>query len=1026
MSNHKFHKGSEWRKWDLHIHTPASFHWHGQRFSSNPCDAKNAPLVDDMINALNQAEPEVFALMDYWTFDGWFALKHRLDQPDAPVLNKTVFPGIELRLMSPMKARLNAHVLFSDKISDQELIDFKSNLKLEFPGQDLRNLSNGALIEYARSVSTDKLNYHGFDKSQVINEEGYALEAGSKMAELNCESYKNAITKVKNEQAVGFIPFDADNGLTSIKRNEHYAYVLGLFKTSPIFETRKINYWQAFSNIRTSQNKDLVDDFQKALNYVPRLAVSGSDAHRFIGVKGDDDRRGYGDYPSGKVTWIKANPTFEGLQQAIREPAKRSFIGEVPPKVRLVQENRSLFIDKLLITKDAVSNYNENWLDGTELTLNHDLVAIIGNKGSGKSALADIIAFLGDSKQSQHFSFLQKNRFKGKTGVPAKYFNAKLLWGDKEFLEKNLDAEVETENVELVKYIPQGHFEELCNAHVLGESDAFERELRSVIFSHADEVTRSGTYDFEQLIKLQESPLLSQIDELKSLLHGINREIVSIEEQMTSENRKAIEESLTHKERLLQEHSRTKPEEVLEPTSVLTEEQQAISTQLKNLSSQIEDIIIQQETKRTELSKFILKKRAYQNIIQGIETVKRTYSLFNKDSLSDAETLDIDLNNLISLGINEKELKEIEDSISIKINELETDNCTIEVSKVSLMSKKEPLSNQLNGPQRDYQSYLELLRAWTENHNKLVGSKDAPESTENLKHRIKQLDQLPKKREELQIQRMSITEQIFDKLEAQRLNRELLFKPVQELIQNNNLIRNDYKLRFKAEINSTPETIDNKLFRLIKRDTGEFRGESEGLILLKSMMDKFDISEKTTLLDFVEDLSSKLDKASSLPGVKSLLRKGFKANEVYDFVFGLEYLEPRYTLMFQDAHIEQLSPGQRGSLLLIFYLLVDKGNMPIILDQPEENLDNETVVSLLVPVLTEAKQKRQIIMVTHNPNLAVVCDAEQIIYCEFDRADNHNIKYISGAIESSHINNKVVDILEGTIHAFNNRRIKYM
>ena len=86
--------------------------------------------------------------------------------------------------------------------------------------------------------------------------------------------------------------------------------------------------------------------------------------------------------------------------------------------------------------------------------------------------------------------------------------------------------------------------------------------------------------------------------------------------------------------------------------------------------------------------------------------------------------------------------------------------------------------------------------------------------------------------------------------------------------------------------------------------------------------------------------------------------------------------------MFQDAQIEQLSPGQRGALLLIFYLLVDKDNNPIILDQPEENLDNETIVSLLVPVLTEAKQKRQIIMVTHNPNLAIVCDAEQIIHCE--------------------------------------------
>ena len=94
--------------------------------------------------------------------------------------------------------------------------------------------------------------------------------------------------------------------------------------------------------------------------------------------------------------------------------------------------------------------------------------------------------------------------------------------------------------------------------------------------------------------------------------------------------------------------------------------------------------------------------------------------------------------------------------------------------------------------------------------------------------------------------------------------------------------------------------------------------------------------------------------------IQSLLKKDRNANEVYDFIFGLEYLKPQYTLMFQDAQIEQLSPGQRGALLLIFYLLVDKDSNPIILDQPEENLDNETIVSLLVPVLTEAKQKRQI------------------------------------------------------------------
>ncbi len=110
---------------------------------------------------------------------------------------------------------------------------------------------------------------------------------------------------------------------------------------------------------------------------------------------------------------------------------------------------------------------------------------------------------------------------------------------------------------------------------------------------------------------------------------------------------------------------------------------------------------------------------------------------------------------------------------------------------------------------------------------------------------------------------------------------------------------------------------------------------------------------------------------------------------------------------------------------MIFYLLVDKGRNPIILDQPEENLDNETVVSLLVPVLTQAKKRRQIIMVTHNPNLAVVCDAEQIIWATFDRKDGSRIAYTAGSIENPEINRGVIDVLEGTKPAFNNRRIKY-
>lgn len=121
-SQNAFERGSKWRQWDLHVHAPASFHWHGAKFDADPNSANNRSLVDENDRGHERWDPAVFALMDYWTFDGWFALKRRLKEAGAPQLHKRVFPGIELRLMAPMKTpngRLNAHVLFSDEIPDQ-------------------------------------------------------------------------------------------------------------------------------------------------------------------------------------------------------------------------------------------------------------------------------------------------------------------------------------------------------------------------------------------------------------------------------------------------------------------------------------------------------------------------------------------------------------------------------------------------------------------------------------------------------------------------------------------------------------------------------------------------------------------------------------------------------------------------------------------------------------------------------------------------------------------------------------------
>lgn len=1023
-----YQRGSEWRQWDLHIHTPASFHWNGKRFESDLFAPSNKALVDEMIHALNDAQPAVFALMDYWTFDGWFALQQRLQDADAPRLNKKVFPGIELRLAAPMKGRLNAHVLFSNEVDDQTLRDFLSRLTLSLVN---RPLSYAALIDLAQNhLGAAKLQHHGYKKEEVDQSKDVALRAGAEIAELTCESYQDAIRNVPGDQAVGYMPYDTNDGLGEIKWQDHYAYFLGLVRSSTIFESRNLDIRGAFVGERTAGNKKFIDEFQKGLSYVPRLVVAGSDAHQFKGKKGDDNHRGYGDFPSRKATWIKADPTFQGLQQALREPAKRSFIGEIPPKLVDVASNKTYFIDSISIDKEPASSFEGHWLSDVSIPLNPDLVAIIGNKGSGKSALADVLALTGNSQQSRYFSFLKPNRFRGKSGDPAKQFIATMQWADGSKLSRNLNIDAPADKVELVRYIPQGHFEDLCNEHVSGRSDAFEAELRAVIFSHTDESTRLGSLDFEQLIDQQERTFRLQLNEFRKDLHQVNQQIAKFEDQLQPQLRSGLNEQLIVKQHQIDEHHKTKPEPVDAPIDQLTPEQQTAAASLEGLAAQSEQLAIQRVTDTARLAAIASTTKAISNLREHLKLLERSHAQFANDAAQDLTLLGMQPNDLVELLVHTAALDRLATQASAEEDVIKERARQNSASQETLSAQQQQIREKLNEPQQAYQRYITAFERWNTRLNELIGSQDAPETLKGIEARLKQLDDVPDQLNRYRERRHNIASEIFGILDAQRRAREELFKPVQQLIQNNSLIRDDYKLQFRSTLGGSVDGFSNALFALIKQNVGEFRGEDESFNTVRKLSEEGDWNDREHALAFAEKLHDKIERAANgtdkpSAGIASLLRKDRTAEEVYDLVFGLSYLEPRYSLMFQDAQIEQLSPGQRGALLLIFYLLVDEGRNPIILDQPEENLDNETVVSLLVPVLTEAKKRRQIIMVTHNPNLAVVCDAEQIVWSHFDRKDQSRIRYISGGIENPRINQLVVNVLEGTKPAFNNRRTKY-
>ncbi len=1019
-------RGALWRQWDLHVHTPASFHWQGQKFDGDLSSAQTTKLVNEMIEAMNKAEPAVFAIMDYWTFDGWLALRKRLKDEGAPVLKKLVLPGIELRLAAPMKGRLNAHVLFSNEVEDQVLLDFKSALRIELID---RPLSESALRDLARTVGEDKLKHHGFKKAEVDVSDEKALLAGAVIAEINAESYREAIRKVPYDHAIGVMPFDTSDGLAEVEWKEHYAYVMNLFQTSPIFETRDVDLRGAFVGEQTQGNTKYFKSFQAALKNIPRLAVSGSDAHCFVGTPGSNDKRGYGDFPSGKKTWIKADPTFRGLKQAILEPAKRTYIGDKPPKVQEVESNKTYYIESIEITKTGDKAGVGQWLHGCDIPLNPDLVAIIGNKGSGKSALADVIATLGNSKQSKHFSFLRRDRFLGKTGEPAQHFTGTLTWCDESTEARHLNELPSEEKAELVRYIPQHYFEELCNEHVSRKSDAFEKELRSVIFSHASEDMRLGALDFDQLTEQQEQSLRNRLGEYRKELASANASIVRIEEQLQPIELKKLTDLLLLKGKQIEEHDKLKPAEVAAPTEALSPEQKQAAEGLAAASQQIEaakkrTLEIAGET--TELAK---RQKAIANIREQLRLLQRTFDQARNTVSDDLKLLGFAWSDLAAIDIETNALDEKSAQLTTKQGELKTESEQLAEGLKTCTETQQGFTAKLNAPQQQFESYQRQLAEWNRKRDELIGSPTEPDSKVGLETRVEQIKALPDQLKELEAKRLQLSGEVFDTLDAQRKAREELFKPVQDLIQKNDLIREDYRLQFQATLAASVDAIADQLFALIKQTWGQFRGQDEALSTIRKLFDSHDLNTREGVLAFVGTLQEKVleaARASGSPaGIFNLVKKGQSAAAVYDLIFGLNFLEPRYSLLFQDTQIEQLSPGQRGALLLIFYLLVDKGKTPIILDQPEENLDNETVFRLLVPVLSEAKKQRQIIMVTHNPNLAVVCDAEQIIHARFDRASDSTIEYDSGAIENTGLNAAVVTVLEGTKPAFENRSGKY-
>jgi len=183
----------------------------------------------------------------------------------------------------------------------------------------------------------------------------------------------------------------------------------------------------------------------------------------------------------------------------------------------------------------------------------------------------------------------------------------------------------------------------------------------------------------------------------------------------------------------------------------------------------------------------------------------------------------------------------------------------------------------------------------------------------------------------------------------------------------------------------------------------------------------------SAMQDFVRDFWAEFLKAMPVT-IRPDERRDWM-RRVGEWLYSTDHISIKYGIEYDSVPVERLSPGTRGIVLLLLYLAIDRTDRrPLLIDQPEENLDPKSVFDDLVPHFREARKRRQIIIVTHNANLVVNTDADQVIIATCAPSAPNTlpiIKYDSGSLENPKIRRDVCDILEGGERAFLERERRY-
>ncbi|MGI2854029.1 TrlF family AAA-like ATPase [Shewanella algae] len=930
-----YEHGSEWRRWDLHVHTPDSV-----------LETQFKGDWGSYIKAIEESDSgvAVIGVTDYCSISGYekileFRKKGRMSNIEA------VIPNIEFRITPNTEKNkgINIHLLINPEDSNHifEIKNALSRLVIEHQGQKYACLED-QLIRYGRALNPNatisdtaalKDGVNNFKPSYDTFKNWYNGEKWLK---------NNSIVAVANGSNDG-VSGIKDGGFSGIKK-DIYSFIDMVFSATP----SDIRYF-------TGQGGKSRDEIISELGrLIP--CIHGSDAHGIDKLFKPDQN---------KYCWIKADPTFNGLRQVVFEP-DRALISETSPECKPNYQT----IKRVRYIDSTGSNiFSNKWI-----SFNKDLNTIIGGKSSGKSMLLYHVAKAINPDEVS--SRVELSRSSTYSDIPDLDFEVEWSNGEISRLSN------ESRQVKAITYIPQLYINQLAD--------------------------KDGREDLNSLVSktlLQDLKYRDFVNDLESEIRTVNS---------------IINDRINNRFTLISEHRRVLGEinDIGDMPSIYGE-----IAFLEDKSKEIRDKSQWSDKQEEDYSRLTHKK-------QCVIKAKNKLEYINLGLLKLME----------SIGRRQEQwINDIKEQMT---------------QDSGLISSSTILDRILGAMEGEIEEVLKNTK-----DNILEKLKTIPDRIKNLDSRLGEIEEELKPLEE-GVKDKAALEKLNNQLKVERNKLAVISVKLKELGaltekgKNCNRELNEQYSKlislYKAHCNKVSEhqiNDDIKIEAQVVIDTPKFdsfincfhRGGSIRTVL-SNIQDEngnynFDIDNHAS---FVENTVDFL-KGKNAPA----LRKNCDLIDAYKHLYA-DYFDIDFLVTYKNDSITHMSPGKRGLVLLSLMLELSNATHPILIDQPEDNLDNRTIYSELKDFVRKCKSKRQIIMVTHNANLVVAADAECVIVADqrgqSDSIGINQFEYIGGSLEHSlssdnnydyqsleelGIRQHVCHILEGGINAFKEREKKY-